>query len=127
MPFRDRTGPQGLVPRTGRGAGLCSGSGVPGSMNPALGRGFWGRGRGGGRGWRNWFHATGLTGWQRAVGWTVPGSPPAFAPPQTAPATAAPARDQEIGDLKARAQQFETALGDIRKRIDELEAKPKQE
>jgi hypothetical protein len=118
MPFGDRTGPEGLGPMTGRGAGFCAGSGVPGSMNPAFGRGFGGRGRGGGRGWRNWFRATGLTGWQRAFGWPASGAPQAFA---------APRRDQELGALKAQAEQFEGALGDIRKRIEALEAKPRQE
>ncbi len=61
MPGGDRTGPQGLGPRTGRAAGYCSGSSVPGYANPyvprygrglgfgrgrGFGRGFWGRGRG---------------------------------------------------------------------------------
>lgn len=118
MPFGDRTGPQGLGPMTGRGVGFCAGFGVPGSMNPGIGRGFGGRGRGGGRGRRNWFRATGLTGWQRAFGWPSSGASQAFA---------APARDQEIGALKAQARQFESALGDIRKRIEELEIKPKNE
>ncbi|MCL5742772.1 MAG: DUF5320 domain-containing protein, partial [Acidobacteria bacterium] len=45
MPFGDGTGPLGQGPRTGRGAGLCSGFVVPGYMNQ--GGGF-GRGRGGG-------------------------------------------------------------------------------
>jgi hypothetical protein len=118
MPFGDRTGPQGLGPMTGRGAGFCSGSGVPGNMNPGFGRGFGGRGRGGGRGWRNWFHATGLTGWQRAFGWPFLGGPEV---------AGVPARDQEAGALKAQARQFESALEEIRKRIDDIEAKSKQE
>ncbi|HOK44880.1 MAG TPA: DUF5320 domain-containing protein [Bryobacteraceae bacterium] len=117
MPFGDRTGPQGLGPMTGRGAGFCAGFGVPGSMNPGFGRGFVGRGRGGGRGWRNWFYATGLTGRQRTFGWPFSGGPQAFAP----------TRDQKIGALKAQTQHFESALADIRKRIEELEAKPKDE
>lgn len=118
MPFGDRTGPEGLRPMTGRGAGLCSGAGVPGAMNPRFGRGFGGRGRGGGRGWRNWFHATGLTGQQRASGWPFAREPQAFA---------APTRDEELGALKAQARHFENALGDIRKRIEKLEPKAEQE
>jgi len=39
MPRGDRTGPLGYGPMTGRGAGYCSGSGVPGYMNPVYGRG----------------------------------------------------------------------------------------
>lgn len=34
MPRGDGTGPQGLGPMTGRGAGFCSGYGVPGYANP---------------------------------------------------------------------------------------------
>ena len=54
---------------TGRAAGYCAGYPAPGYMNASGGRGYWGggRGRGAGRGRRNWFYATGLTGWQRAA------------------------------------------------------------
>lgn len=73
MPFRDGTGPMGLGPMTGRGAGFCAGFARPGFSNPAPGYpygypvavpvspgrsyGFGprlGRGRGVGRGWRRW-------------------------------------------------------------------------
>ncbi|MFW5690579.1 MAG: DUF5320 domain-containing protein [Planctomycetota bacterium] len=38
MPAGDRTGPMGQGPMTGRGAGFCAGSGVPGYANrPGLG------------------------------------------------------------------------------------------
>lgn len=59
MPAGDRTGPWGAGPRTGRGAGYCSGYGVPGFMDAGpgtgSGRGFgrgYGRGLGMGRGRR---------------------------------------------------------------------------
>lgn len=66
MPAGDRTGPDGLGPMTGRGAGYCAGYAVPGYANPAGGRGYgrgygrgfgWGRGggRGFGRGFRGGF------------------------------------------------------------------------
>lgn len=55
MPWGDGTGPLGLGPRTGRGAGYCAGYNMPGYMNPipgsgrgfgrGFGRGYWGRGR----------------------------------------------------------------------------------
>jgi hypothetical protein len=63
MPAGDGTGPAGLGPMTGRAAGYCAGSPMPGYMNPMAARG-WGMGRGWGRGraWRNMFYATGLTG-----------------------------------------------------------------
>ena len=67
MPGGDGTGPAGMGPMTGRAAGYCAGYPVPGGMNPVPRRGYLGRGRGGGRGWRNWYYATGLTGGQRAA------------------------------------------------------------
>ncbi len=50
MPRGDRTGPNGMGPRTGRGAGFCSGFDRPGYMNGGAGTGF-GYGRGVGRGY----------------------------------------------------------------------------
>ncbi len=50
MPRGDRTGPNGMGPRTGRGAGFCSGFDRPGYMNGGAGTGF-GYGRGMGRGY----------------------------------------------------------------------------
>lgn len=116
MPFGDRTGPAGLGPGTGRGAGFCAGFGVPGFLNRPSGWGGFGRG-GGGRGWRNWFYATGLTGWQRAAGWPW-AWPGAFVPPY-----AAPSREAEMTQLKNQARYFESALENIRKRIEALETK----
>ncbi len=98
MPFKDGTGPLGQGPRTGRGAGFCSGFAVPGSMN--RGGGLFGRGRGGGRGRRNW---------QGAFGW--PCGPTS--------------QYDELGALKAQAAFFERALDSIRKRIEGLETTTK--
>lgn len=54
MPFGDGTGPRGMGPMTGRGAGYCAGFGGPGYGNPVPRRGWfglgWGRGWGGGYG-----------------------------------------------------------------------------
>jgi hypothetical protein len=99
-------------------------------MNPVGGRGFWGwgRGRGGGRGWRNWFYATGLTGWQRdAMGWpaVVGGVPPAV--PYPGPFATAPSRQQQLDALKGQAEYFEDALEGIRKQIKELETQAQKE
>ena len=69
MPRGDGTGPRGMGPMSGRGAGYCAGYDMPGFGNQVPGRGFGmgvGRGAGfsgGGRGWRNCFYATGLPGW----------------------------------------------------------------
>ena len=42
MPFGDGTGPMGLGPMTGRGAGFCAGFGRPGFTNPIPGGWLWG-------------------------------------------------------------------------------------
>ncbi|MCX5809800.1 MAG: DUF5320 domain-containing protein [Proteobacteria bacterium] len=124
MPRGDGTGPAGMGPMTGRAAGYCAGFRTPGSMNFAPGWGYrgWGRGRGGGRGFRNQFYATGLTGWQRAAGGRQAWGNP-FAPgmPYGAPTASAMNREQELGALKDQAGYLEETLGNLRKRIEELE------
>jgi hypothetical protein len=119
MPFGDRTGPQGLGPRTGRGAGYCSGFTGPGYMNPVLGRGWFGYGRGWGRGlgrgWRNRYWATGLAGWARA-GYDYPpfaGAGYPYGPEFTA--------KEEIDILKDQSDFFKQQLDDIQNRISTLE------
>lgn len=120
MPAGDGTGPVGLGPMTGRQAGYCAGYSLPGYMSPMPGRGRgmghgWGRGRGGGRG-RGWGYSYYPMG---AVG-----VPPVYgAAPHYAPLSAA----QEAQALKAQAEHFEGALGEIRKRIVELEAAQQKE
>jgi len=110
MPGGDGTGPNGMGSMSGRGMGFCAGYVMPGRAGFFGGRGGIGRGRGmgGGRGHRNRFFATGLTGWQRAA---------AFAP-ASAPA---PTREEEVDLLRSQAEYVKVALEDIRKRIDELE------
>lgn len=126
MPRGDGTGPAGLGPMTGRAAGYCAGFGVPGSMNFAPGRGYWGwgRGRGGGRGFRNRYYATGLFGWQRPMAgapfWNYPNAYGGFyAPPQGPTIT----KEQELEALKGQAKYFEDALEDIHRQLEELEGK----
>ena len=126
MPGGDGTGPAGMGPMTGRAAGYCAGYPMPGYMNSVGGRGFGAWGRGGGWGRRNWFHATGLTGWQRAgMGYPAFGGlGPSFAPP----ASYAPAigTEQQLEALKGQAEYLEDALAGIRKQIAELEAKKEE-
>lgn len=119
MPRGDRTGPTGLGPMTGRAAGFCSGAGMPGYANPGSGRGFgtgFGRGRGAagsGRGWRHWYHATGLPGWARwraRPDWPEP-----------------PAPDAEKQMLQARTRALQAELEALRKQLDEMEAAPPEE
>ena len=128
MPGGDRTGPAGLGPMTGRGAGFCAGYPVPGYMNPAGGRGFggyggWGRGRGGGWGRRNQFYATGLTGWQRAgTGYPAYAAVAPDATPYGVPFAPTMTKEQEIESLKGQAQYFGHALDGIKKRLEELQS-----
>ncbi len=123
MPGGDGTGPMGMGPMTGRGAGYCAGYAMPGHMSPMGGRGFWGWGRGGGgRGRRNRFYATGLTGWQRAaMGWPAFGAGPAYATTYGAGLAPAVSKEQELAALKGQAEYLEDAIEGIRKRMEELE------
>jgi hypothetical protein len=125
MPAGDGTGPMGMGPMTGRGAGYCGGYGMPGYMNPVpggrgMGLGFR-RGSGGGRGRRNWYYATGLPGWMRAqTGLPAFGMRPAYYP------AAALNLEEELNALKGQAEYLEDALDGIRKRIAEIEAGQKK-
>ncbi len=129
MPGGDGTGPRGFGPMTGRAAGFCAGFVNPGYANFPAGGGFraWGRGRGGGgRGFRNWFCRTGLTGWQRAAGYMPAwGAPPNYGGTYYAPPLPVADRQQEADALKAQAEYLEDALEGIRMQIKELERKQK--
>jgi len=137
MPGGDGTGPMGMGPMTGRAAGYCAGSAVPGFMNAPGGRGLGGRGfggsgfggRGGGRGWRNWYYATGLTGWQRTAAAMPAFGVGQFAPAaQTGPTTqtgpaASPAANQgqELNILMQQAEAMMQQMKQLQERIEKLE------
>jgi len=118
MPRGDRTGPMGMGPMTGRGAGYCAGFGMPGYANPGLGQGFgmsfggrrgvWGRGFGGGRGWRHWFYATGLPGRARFGGYAAP--------------YLRPDPKMEKQALKNQADALQSELDLVKKRLSEIES-----
>lgn len=105
MPRGDGTGPMGLGPMTGGGRGYCavnlSGKGV----SPGAGRRFFGRG--GGRGYRNCFYATGLPGWMRAQ----ESMPFGFT------------KDEELAMLKNQAAYLKDELNAIETRARALEGK----
>ncbi len=134
MPGGNGTGPAGMGPMTGRGAGFCAGFGMPGFDNVqgrglGRGRGFGGGGGGGRRGGRggygrrNQFNATGLTGRQRAaMGYPAYGGAASTGEPSEAPFAPAMNVDEQLGALKAQADHIEGALGAIRERIEELQA-----
>ncbi|MFC1509244.1 DUF5320 domain-containing protein [Candidatus Omnitrophota bacterium] len=121
MPGGDRTGPQGMGPMTGRSAGYCTGNNVPGSMNPAGGRGmamrrgrFYGGGGGFGRG-------------RGFAGYGVPAVPLAapVAPivPQPLYSTVPIDEGIELEALRGQSRELEATISGIQKRIEELEAK----
>lgn len=138
MPAGDGTGPIGMGPGTGRGAGYCGGYGVPGWANPMPGRGMrfargagrlgaapWGRGGvrgGGGRGRRNWYYATGVPGWARFGYAPAYGAPPAWGAPPTWEDTpyTGPVPGQEVEFLKRQAEMLELELEAIARRVEEL-------
>lgn len=124
MPRGDRTGPRGMGARTGRAVGLCAGSNMPGYANQVSGRwlgrgfgrggGFGGRGFGsGGRGWRNWFHATGIPGWMRLGG--------------NAASVQNSHQKIEQQALKNQAEILQTEMDAIKKRLDEMETQSVKE
>ena len=109
MPAGDRTGPNGMGPRTGRGAGYCAGYDRPGYTNQrfggGIGRGMFGRRAFGGRGFRNRYHATGYPGWVRYGAYTG-----AYPPGPPAPMT--PEQEQE--SLKAQEAWLQEQLDEVR-------------
>jgi len=83
MPRGDGTGPRGMGPMTGRGAGYCAGYSNPGFMNPmggrmglglGRGRGFgaYGRGRGGYAGYGMGMPYASPSAFGSAAGYGVP-------------------------------------------------------
>jgi len=105
MPGFDGTGPWGQGPLTGGGRGYCAGA-VP---RP------WGA-RGAGRGWRNQYYATGLTGWQRRTGGFVPTA--SAVPPEAAPVATEAAEVDPLARL-------EQSVSEILERLDRLETQAK--
>lgn len=125
MPRGDGTGPQGLGPMTGRTAGYCAGFQSPGYIMSGFYRGIGGRGHGAygrGRGRRNWYYATGLTGWQRAaIGFpygTIHPVNPAMAVQPITGLT----QQQELSVLRNQTEYLENTLNEMRKRIADLES-----
>lgn len=103
MPGRDRTGPMGKGPMTGRAAGLCADIENTGDAGPGGRRGLRRGGRGQGRGRRNRNHATGMTGGQSRPG------------------------EQELEALKREAAYLRHAFEEITGRIQALEDREAEE
>lgn len=108
MPRGNGTGPMGMGPMTGRGAGFCTGNANSGFVNSIPGRGMGfgrgnGRGLGSGMGWRN--------------GWMNQGGQIANQPVSTPV--------DELTELKNQAKYFGGSLQAINNRISELETEKK--
>jgi hypothetical protein len=106
MPRGDGSGPTGMGPMSGRGAGFCAGFNTPGYMAQGCGRGF-GMGLRRGFGGRFGFRG-GMAGAQRAVGDFSQMS-----------------RDQEIEILKNQANSLKDALENVQKKLEEIESDKK--
>jgi len=123
----DGTGPDGLGPMTGRAAGYCAGFNVPGYANPGVGagRGGFGLGRGGGRGFGRRGGGRGFGAGRGFAGGVNPyyGQAPYTAVPY-AP-LAAPAQEAEL--LKNEAKALENEMKLINDRIKALEAQSAKE
>jgi hypothetical protein len=104
MPRGDGTGPMGMGPMTGRGAGYCAGASMPGC---GMGRGR-GHGFGMGMAWRH--------------GWAGVAYPAAAYP---VPCESEIAPQNEVDILKNQAKYFGDALEGINKRISELATEKK--
>jgi len=125
MPRGDGTGPWGTGPMTGRAMGRCAGYETPGfTTTPGWGGGRRGMGGGrgagwpGGRGYRNRYYATGMTGWQRADRGMQAWGPDWGSYPAAGPA----APTGEVAeDLQARATRLERELTDVRDALARLE------
>ena len=103
MPGGNGTGPSGMGPMTGRGAGFCAGFGTPGFSNAGGGRGFFGRGRGMGPG-----RGLGFGGWA-GTGYG-------------APVAQSMTSEQELEGLKGQAEHLESSLNQIKARIEALQS-----
>jgi hypothetical protein len=104
MPRGDGTGPMGMGSMTGRGAGYCAGY-----ANPACG--YFGRGRGGGRGLRRMYPATGFPVWG---GYGYPG---AAAPLNNDPEMTRLAAQGEVNRLTQQIGAMEQALQKAKERL----------
>jgi hypothetical protein len=106
MPRGDRTGPTGMGPMSGRGAGFCTVFAIPGFMDTLPRRVMVrGRGRGCGMGMA-WRH-----------GWGYPAA--------AYPVPYVPVPQNEVEMLKDQAKYFGESLDNINKRIAELETEKK--
>jgi len=111
MPGFDGTGPRGQGAMTGSGRGYCVVNLSDTGVRQGTGRGLFGRG--GGRGYRNCFYATGLPGWMRAQkGMRAFGG---FGRSLS--------KEDELSAFKRQAEYLKGELDAVQGRVQDLEAK----
>ncbi len=111
MPGFDGTGPRGQGAMTGGGRGYCAVNLSGAGAIQGAGRGFFRRG--GGRGYRNCFYATGLQGWMRAQkGMQAFGG-----------YDRSLSKDDELSALKSQAEYLKGELDAVQARVQDLETK----
>ncbi len=113
MPRGDGTGPTGMGAMTGRAAGYCAGTGMPGFANFAPGRGLgmnFGRMRsfGGGRRNQNRFYATGMSNRMQLGEYAAPYR------------TVDPGVEKQA--LRGQAAVLQSELDFIKKRLEEIDS-----
>ena len=111
MPRGDRTGPAGMGPMTGRGAGFCEGNGTAGYMNNAGTYGG-GRGLGGGRGFGGGLGRGPGRGFCRSFGGFFQGAQVNQGVQRT--------EEDEKYELNARSHSLSIELDAVKKRLAEL-------
>lgn len=116
MPRGDGTGPTGMGAMTGRAAGYCAGTGMPGFANFAPGRGFGmnsGRMRcfSGGRGNRNRFYAAGIPGRMSSNEYAAPHQKLNSGMEKQALRDQASALQSELDFIKKRLEEIESNAG----------------
>lgn len=118
MPRGDGSGPSGMGPMTGRGAGYCAGFATPGFVNS------WGAGRGAG------FGMGARGGWGRGRGWGWRAAGPGIgyypqtypvAPPVGAYGIQPQDKETQLDFLKSQAEMVSESLANIEKQIETLQ------
>lgn len=129
MPFGDKTGPNGMGPRTGRGLGYCSRFNSPGFTKgtPRGGRGFgrgFGRGRGPGfgRGYRNRYYPRGPRFYSASEDYPTQKTQSQQTRPQLTKEEEVRALKDEERAIESEIEELKSGLEEIKERIKDLES-----
>ena len=124
MPGGDKTGPRNQGPMTGRGAGYCSGSSVPGFANPYVPR--YGLGFGCGRGWGRGYWGRGR--FYRGRGYYPDPyfGPEPYYPPYKHPVSSEYNKDEEKKYLENLVKGLEEEMKAVKERLQELYKEKKE-